>query len=85
MISILYFSTKTCAPCKAFRPVVESVGREMGINVSYIDAQENSAMAQANSVTAVPTIIILKNGQTVQRFTGAIPKAQLVGTLKANS
>ena len=59
MINILYFSTKTCGPCQMFKPIVQQASAETGTNINYVDAQENSAMALAYSVTSVPTLIFL--------------------------
>ena len=66
-----------------FKPAVQAAAAETGANVNYIDAQENTGMASAYSVTSVPTLIFLKNGQNVHRSTGAIPKQILVNTIKA--
>ena len=85
MINILYFSTKTCGPCQMFKPVVQQASVETGTNVNYIDAQDNQAMAQAYSVTSVPTLIFLKNGQVVDRTTGAMPKQLLLNKIKQHS
>jgi len=85
MISILYFSTKTCGPCQMFKPVVQQASSETGVNVNYIDAQENTAMSSAYSVTSVPTMIFLKNGQVVDRTTGAIPKTLLINKIRQHS
>lgn len=85
MINILYFSTKTCGPCQMFKPIVQQASAETGTNINYVDAQENSAMAQAYSVTSVPTLIFLKNGQMVDRTTGAMPKQLLINKIKQHS
>ena len=85
MINILYFSTKTCGPCQMFKPIVQQASAETGTNINYVDAQENSAMAQAYSVTSVPTLIFLKNGQVVDRTTGAMPKHLLINKIKQHS
>ncbi len=85
MISIIYFSTKTCGPCQMFKPVVQQVSAETGVNINYIDAQDNPTMASAYSVTSVPTLIFLKNGQMVDRTTGAMPKQLLINKIKQHS
>ena len=82
MVSILYFSTKTCGPCQMFKPVVQQAAAETGININYIDAQENTAMSTAYSVTSVPTMVFLRNGHVIDRFTGAMPKQLLVNKIK---
>lgn len=85
MINILYFSTQTCTPCKMFKPVVQQASSETGVSINYVDAQQNSTMAQMYSVTSVPTLIFLKNGQVVDRTTGAMPKQLLINKIKQHS
>lgn len=70
MIQIYYFSTPTCGPCKMFRPIVERVSSELGLNISYIDAQVSPGLAQQYDVTRVPTIIAEKNGTEILHLTG---------------
>jgi thioredoxin-like negative regulator of GroEL len=68
-----------------FKPVVQQASSETGVNINYIDAQENTSMASAYSVTSVPTMIFLKNGQVVDRTTGAMPKTLLINKIKQHS
>jgi thioredoxin 1 len=82
MVSILYFSTTNCVPCKSFKPIVQQASAETGININYIDAVSNPSMTNAYSVTSVPTIVFLRNGQVIDRFTGAMPKQLLVNKIK---
>ena len=46
MKRVLYFSTAWCGPCKMFKPVVEQVSQETGIQVTYIDADQDQEMAK---------------------------------------
>jgi thioredoxin 1 len=68
-----------------FKPVVQQVSAETGVNINYIDAQDNPTMASAYSVTSVPTLIFLKNGQMVDRTTGAMPKQLMINKIKQHS
>ena len=46
MKTVLYFSTTWCGPCKMFKPVVQQVSQETGIQVTYIDADQDQEMAK---------------------------------------
>jgi len=85
MLSILYFSTQTCQPCKMFKPVVQSVAAETGVNINFVDAHENSAMAGAYSITSVPTLIFLKDGVSVHRMTGVTGKQTLLSLIQQHN
>ena len=76
-MTVLYFSTSWCGPCKVFKPVVQQVSQETGVAVQFIDA-ETSPLAQTYQVTSVPTIIALDNMNNIAfRHTGVMGKPQL--------
>lgn len=77
MKQIYYFSTPTCAPCKMFKPVVQDIQRELGVHINYVDAAANPALATQYGVSAVPTIIIEREGKITGRWTGIMSKSQL--------
>lgn len=74
---ILYFSTPTCGPCKMFKPIVQEVSADLGVNITYVDAQANPSIAQQFNVSVVPTIIVENGGTVVYRNSGVMSKIQL--------
>jgi len=83
MKKVLYFSTTWCGPCKAFKPVVQQVSQELGMPVTYVDAEADPALAKKYSVTSVPTIVIAdQTGAALYRHTGPMPKGQLSQLLR---
>lgn len=81
MAEFYYFSATWCQPCKAFKPVVQQVAGELGIPMQYVDVDNSPALTQRFSVTSVPTIIVVQNGQSIHRSVGAVSKPQLTTTL----
>ena len=77
MKTIKYFSAKWCGPCRNFKPVMEEVASE-GYSVQFIDIDESGELADEYRITSVPTVVIEVNGTVVDRFTGAIPKSQIL-------
>jgi len=77
MKTIKYFSAKWCGPCRNFKPVMEEVASE-GYSVQFIDIDESGELADKYRITSVPTVVIEVNGTVVDRFTGAIPKSQIL-------
>lgn len=85
MLSILYFTMNSCQPCKTFKPVIQSAAAETGVNINFIDAIENAAMAGTYGVTSVPTTIFLKDGVTVHRMTGVTGKQTLMNLIQQHN
>lgn len=79
MLTIKYFSTSTCGPCKTFRPIVDKISMEMGISISKIDAQVSTDLVNRYSITGVPTLIFEHDDIVVYRHTGLMSYEQLKG------
>jgi thioredoxin 1 len=82
MISVMYFSTSWCGPCKMFWPTVQEVCSANSINLQKVDAEQSPDLASQYQITGVPTLIVMKNGQPVFRNTGAMAKTKLIDTLQ---
>ena len=80
MKTLKYFSAKWCGPCRAFRPVMEEIASE-GYSIQFIDIDEAGGLADTYKISAVPTIVIEENGNVIDRFSGVIPKQQVIDKL----
>ena len=75
MKQILYFSSPWCAPCRAFKPLMESLQSEMSI--TFIDVDASPQSAQTWNVRSVPTTIVVQNGIEKGRLVGARSKDEI--------
>ena len=73
-----------CGPCRMVGPVVEELAKEMAgrVRVAKLNVDENPATAARFKVQSIPTLLVLKNGQEVERIVGAQPKAAIVQRLE---
>jgi len=75
MIKVTKYSATWCGPCQALKPIFDEIKREhTNVMFEEVDVDQNRTNATENKVTSVPTVIIFKNGQEVNRFTGVRPK-----------
>ncbi len=79
------FSAVWCGPCKSLAPIVEDLSREYAgrIKIGKLDIDEDRETPTRFDVMAVPTLIFLKGGKEVARFTGLRPRAAIKEQLDA--
>ena len=86
MLEVKKFEADWCGPCKALKPILENVSNKFGntVNFSYINIDEQFEVAQQYHVRSVPTVIIEKNGQEVQRFVGVQSESAYTNSINEN-
>ncbi len=72
-----------CGPCRVLHPVLEEIDAERDdLKIVSLDIDENSRTAAQYEVLSVPTMILFKDGQMVDRMVGAMPKRRLLKQLE---
>ena len=69
-----------CGPCKMIAPVLEEIATEMDgkLVIGKLDVDVNQDTAMAFGVMSIPTLLLFKNGEPVDRIVGFQPKPQLL-------
>ncbi|MCX6049712.1 MAG: thioredoxin [Chloroflexi bacterium] len=75
-----------CGPCKMIAPVLEEIASEVGdkLVIGKLDVDVNQDTAMAFGVMSIPTLLLFKNGEPVDRIVGFQPKPQLMKRLSAH-
>ncbi len=65
-----------CGPCKAVGPIVDELAIEYAgkLKVGKVDVDTNQRVAASYGIQSIPTLLIFKNGEIVERITGGYPK-----------
>lgn len=80
---LLDFWAQWCAPCRMLSPVVDEVADEVeGVKVGKINVDDENALAAKFNVMSIPTLVVIKDGQEVNRSTGVIPKEAIMNLIK---
>lgn len=72
-----------CGPCKMIAPVIEELAEDFKgkAKICKLNVDENGQTAQEYGVMSIPTMILYKNGQEIDRLVGFMPKANIAQKL----
>ena len=85
-VVVVDFSATWCGPCKMLGPVFEGVSNKMGDKAKFfkVDIDEDSNIAQKYRISAVPTMIIFKDGVPVEILAGFMPEQNITNKVNAH-
>ena len=82
MVTVKKFSAVWCGPCRALAPVMNEIkGNYSNVKFEEYDIDEYSDITEEYGVRSVPTVIIVKDGIEVNRFTGLSSKMTYVNAI----
>ena len=72
-----------CGPCKMLAPTIQEVANDYvgRVRVGKIDTDQNPGVATQLGISGIPTVILFKGGQAIDRSVGLVPKTKLAGML----
>lgn len=75
-----------CGPCRMIAPLVEELAGEYAgqVKVGKLNIDDNPRSADAYGVQSIPTLLVFKGGEVVDRFVGVQPKSRLQASLDAS-
>ncbi len=83
-LAVVDFWAPWCGPCRKLSPVIDELASEFQgkINIYKLNTDENLKTAKEYSISGLPSILIFKNGQAVERLVGLMPKSTLVNNIQ---
>lgn len=85
-LMLVDFWAAWCFPCKMIAPLIEEMAETYKgkLVCAKLNVDENPGTAGKFSITGIPTVILFKEGELVERIVGAVPKEQLEEKIKAH-
>lgn len=81
---VIDFWAPWCGPCKMMLPIVEELSNEFDgqVVVGKVNVDENDALCAQYGIMNIPTMLLFKNGELVNRHVGACRKPNLQGLIR---
>ena len=84
-IAVVDFWAEWCGPCRMVGPIIEELATDYDGKaiIGKVDVDDNAELSQQYGVRSIPTILILKDGEVVDKHVGATSKQALVEKIEA--
>lgn len=82
---LIDFWAEWCGPCKMIGPIVKELANDYDGKavIGKVNVDENPGTAAQFGIRSIPTLLVFKGGEIVDKQIGAVPKAVLAGKLDA--
>ena len=73
-----------CGPCRMVGPILDEIADEKSgtLKIAKVNVDENQGIASQLGISSIPTMILYKAGQPVEKMIGAQPKARILSTVE---
>lgn len=80
---IVDFYADWCGPCKMMSPILEDIAQEVGdkVKICKINVDENRDLALNYDIMSIPTLIIFKNGNIIEKMIGLRDKQEILNSI----
>jgi thioredoxin 1 len=84
-LTLVDFYATWCGPCRMMHPVIEDISKSYpDLKILKVDVDKEENVAREYGIMSIPTIILFKNGNIVEKNVGYTPKEVLDSWIKNN-
>lgn len=79
---LLDFWAAWCGPCRMLSPVIDEIASEQpDIKVCKVNVDDEPEIAQTFGIASIPTLVVMRDGRTVNQAVGVRPKSDILAML----
>jgi len=84
-VAVIDFWAEWCGPCRMITPIIEELSKEYDgkAKIGKVNVDENPEISKEYGIRSIPTILVLKNGEVVDKQIGATNKKVLKDKIEA--
>jgi len=84
-LTLVDFYAEWCGPCKMLSPIIEEVAVELNdLKIIKVNVDEHGDIAQKYGVMSIPTLILFKDGNEIDKSIGFMPKEDMIEFINKN-
>jgi thioredoxin 1 len=78
------FWAEWCGPCRMVGPIVDEIANEYEgkVSVGKMNVDENPDIPSKYGIRSIPTLLVFKNGELVEKIVGAVPKSSITSKIE---
>ena len=78
-IVLIDFFADWCMPCLMMAPVMDEVSEKFVGKIKFgkVNVEENRGLAEKFNISSIPNLTVLKDGEVIDQFAGALPEEEL--------
>ena len=83
-ITVVDFFADWCGPCRKLSPIMDEVEQEFSEKAKFtkINTDNNIDLAKEYQISGIPTLLLFKNGELVERMVGLMPKSSIISNIE---
>jgi thioredoxin 1 len=81
---VVDFGATWCGPCRKLKPVLDEISSTLDKSVKFVkvDADDNLELLKKYSVSGLPSLLVFKNGEPVERMAGLVTKSTIISNIE---